>query len=372
MLQAPHALPIRRAAAALIVVTGEYPGSVVGHDGGFAVIDRRGCRVSGLGLALPDRVLTNDEIAARLDSSDQWIVERSGIRERRVAAGPFAPTLQGGPADMGTTGMLAVEAGRGAMDDAGVVGSQVDLLVLCTTTPDHLVPATSAGVAAALGISGGAMDLNAACAGFTYGLVAAAGHLRLGAQRVLLIGAESLSQVTNWDDRTNAFLFGDGAGAAVIEATQGEPALLGWDVGVDGTLVELLYAEHGSYGVDGRGMVMRGREVFRQAVRVTVESAMLALKRAGVDTDSVALLVTHQANSRIMDAVAERLGLPPDRVASVIDRTGNTSSASIPLALADAVDRGRLGSGDLVLFAGFGAGMTWASAVWRWDGPTRG
>ncbi len=346
--------------------------SVMPHDGGTAVNDRRGCRISGLGLALPDREVGNDEVAARLDSSDQWIVERSGIRERRVAAGPFAPPARRGAADLGTTGTLAVEAGRRAMGDVGVMGSQVGLLVLCTTTPDHLVPATSAGVAAALGIAGGAMDLNAACAGFTYGLVAAAGHLCLGAQRILLIGAESLSQVTNWDDRTNAFLFGDGAGAAVIESTRGEPALLGWDVGVDGTLIELLYAEHGSYGDDGRGMVIRGREVFRHAVRVTVESATLSLKHAGVDAGSVALLVPHQANSRIMDAVAERLGLPPDRVASVIDRTGNTSSASISLALADAVERGRLRPGDLVLFAGFGAGMTWASAVWRWDGPPAG
>lgn len=333
------------------------------------VNDQRGCLITGLGAALPTRVVTNDELVGRLDSSDQWIVERSGIRQRHVAAGPFAPPPRRGADHLGTTGTLAVEAGRKALDDAGVDGSQVDLLVLCTTSPDHLVPATSAAVAGALGITGGAMDLNAVCAGFTYGLVTAAGHLALGAKRVLVVGAESLSQVTNWDDRTNAFLFGDGAGAAVVEATQGASALLGWDVGVDGTLVDLLYAEHGSYGDDRRGMVMRGKEVFRQAVRVTVESAALSLKHAGVDADAVALLVPHQANSRIMDAVAGRLGIPADRVASVIDRTANTSSASIPLALADSTAAGRLQPDDLVLFAGFGAGMTWASAVWRWGSP---
>jgi 3-oxoacyl-[acyl-carrier-protein] synthase-3 len=327
-----------------------------------------GCRVAGIGVALPERAVANDELVERLATSDEWIVERSGIRWRHVAAGPFVPPPKRGGDHLGTTGTLAVEAGRRALDAAGIVGSQVDLLLVCTTTPDHLVPATSAAVAADLGITAGAMDLNAACAGFTYGLVTAVGHLGLGARRVLLVGAESLSQVTNWHDRTNAFLFGDGAGAVVVEAADGPPALLGWDVGVDGTLVDLLYAEHGSYGDDASGMVMRGPEVFRQAVRVTVDSARLALRRAGVDARDVALLVPHQANRRIMDAVAHRLDIPSDRVASVIDRTANTSSASIPLALADAVGAGRLHDGDLVLFAGFGAGMTWASAVWRWDG----
>jgi 3-oxoacyl-[acyl-carrier-protein] synthase-3 len=326
-----------------------------------------GCRITGLGTALPERVVGNAELAERIDSSDDWIVERSGIRARHLAAGPFAAEPKRGADHLGTTGLLAAAAGRRAMVAAGCSGAEIDLLVLCTTTPDHLVPATSAAVAADLGITAGAMDLNAACAGFTYGLITAVGHLALGARRVLLVGAESLSQVTNWNDRTNAFLFGDGAGAVVVEVSDGASALLGWDVGVDGTLVDLLYAEHGSYGDEGAGMVMRGREVFRQAVRVTVDSARRSLGRAGVEATEIALLVPHQANQRIMDAVAERLGIPSARVASVIDRTANTSSASIPLALVDAVDAGRLRSGDLVLFAGFGAGMTWASAVWRWE-----
>ncbi len=204
------------------------------------------------------------------------------------------------------------------------------------------------------------MDLNAACAGFTYGLVTAAGMITTGIDRVLLIGAETLTRITNWSDRTNAFLFGDGAGAVVVEAVPGEGGLLGWDLGVDGSLQPILYADLGS------GMVMKGQEVFRRAVRATVESATASLEQAKVAAADVALFVPHQANSRIMVAVADRLGIAHDRIASVIETTGNTSSASIPLALADAASRGRLHDGDLVLLAGFGAGMTWASAVWRW------
>ncbi|HMK96312.1 MAG TPA: 3-oxoacyl-[acyl-carrier-protein] synthase III C-terminal domain-containing protein, partial [Acidimicrobiales bacterium] len=180
------------------------------------------------------------------------------------------------------------------------------------------------------------------------------------------VGAETLTRITNWSDRSNAFLFGDGAGAVVVEAVPGEPAMLGWDLGVDGSLQPLFYADHG-----GPGMTMRGQEVFRKAVRVTVDSAIKSLERAKVGADDIALFVPHQANIRIMDAVAERLGIRREKVASVIEQTGNTSSASIPIALTDAVATGRLSQGDLVLFAGFGAGMTWASAVWRWGaGPS--
>ena len=321
-----------------------------------------GAAITGWGMALPEQVVTNDDIATLFETSDEWIVERSGIRTRRAATGPFVvdqPPHH--PEDgLGTTAGLAAQAGRQALDRAGVVAADIGLLLLCTTTPDQLIPASSAAASAALGIGGGAMDLNAACAGFTYGLVTAAGLVAGGMDRVLLIGAETLTRATNWTDRTTAFLFGDGAGAVVIEAVPGDGALLGWDLGVDGTLVSLLYADHGS------GMVMRGQEVFRKAVRVTVDSAHLSMERAKVTIDDIALFVPHQANKRIMEAAASRLGLPPDRIASVIDRTGNTSSASIPLALVDAAENGRLQDGDLVLLSGFGAGMTWASAVWRW------
>jgi 3-oxoacyl-[acyl-carrier-protein] synthase-3 len=321
-----------------------------------------GAAITGWGTAVPERIVTNADISTLFETSEEWIVERSGIHTRHAATGPFVAEQpphhpEGG---LGTTASLAVAAGRQALDHAGLEGSDIGLMLVCTTTPDQLLPASSAAASAALGIAGGAMDLNAACAGFTYGLVTAAGLVALGMERVLLIGSETLTRATNWADRSNAFLFGDGAGAVVIEAVPGEGALLGWDLGVDGSLVSLLYADHGS------GMAMRGQEVFRRAVRVTAESARLSLERAKVTIDDIALFVPHQANLRIMDALAARLGLPTERVASVIDHTGNTSSASIPLALVDAVEHGRLADGDLVLFAGFGAGMTWSSAVWRW------
>ncbi len=323
-----------------------------------------GATITGWGTALPERVVTNADIATLFDTTDEWIVDRSGIRTRHAATGPFVAEQpphhpEGG---LGTTASLAVEAGRHALARAGVDGKDIGLLLLCTTTPDQLIPASSAAASAALGIGGGAMDLNAACAGFTYGLVTAAGLIAGGMERVLLIGAETLTRATNWDDRTNAFLFGDGAGAVVVEAVPGEGSMLGWDLGVDGSLVRLLYADHGS------GMAMRGQEVFRKAVRVTADSAMLSLERAKATIEDIALFVPHQANIRIMEAAASRLGLPSNRIASTIDRTGNTSSASIPLALVDAVENGRLHDGDLVLLSGFGAGMTWASAVWRWQG----
>jgi 3-oxoacyl-[acyl-carrier-protein] synthase-3 len=296
------------------------------------------------------------------DTSDQWIVERSGIRARRAATGPFVSPAPGvhPPGGLGTTASLAIEAGRQALDSAGTRPEEISLLVLCTTSPDQAMPATSSAVAGALGLGGGAMDLNAACAGFTYGLITAGALVSAGVGKVLLIGAETMSRITNWEDRTNAFLFGDGAGAVVLDSVPGPGSLLGWDLGVDGSLVDHLYADHGS------GMVMNGKEIFRQAVRATVGSATTALKQASVGVEEIALFVPHQANQRIMDAVADRLGIPHDRIASVIDHTGNTSAASIPLALVDAVEAGRLNPGDLVLLAGFGAGMTWASAVWRW------
>jgi 3-oxoacyl-[acyl-carrier-protein] synthase-3 len=322
----------------------------------------RGSAITGWGHALPDRVVTNADITTLFDTSDEWIKERSGIAERRAATGPFVDPQPpfSPPGGLGTTGSLAEEAGRAAMASAGIDPADVGLLILCTTTPDQLIPATSAPLSAALGIGGGAMDLNAACAGFTYGLVTASGMITAGIDRVLLIGAETLTRATNWQDRTNAFLFGDGAGAVVVEAVPGDGSLLGWDLGVDGTQQPILYADLGG------GMVMKGQEVFRRAVRATVASATNSLERAKVSAADIDLFVPHQANIRIMRAVADRLDIPHDRIASVIETTGNTSSASIPLALVDAAERGRLVDGDLILLAGFGAGMTWASAVWRW------
>jgi 3-oxoacyl-[acyl-carrier-protein] synthase-3 len=261
---------------------------------------------------------------------------------------------------LGTTATLALEAGRSALESAALSADEIGLLIVCTSTPDQALPPTSSAVAGALGIRGGALDLNAACAGFAYGLVMAAGLFTAGVGKILLIGADTMTRVTDWEDRTSAFLFGDGAGAVVLEETPGRGSLMGCDLGADGSLAELLYAYHGS------GMAMKGREVFRHAVRAAVASARAALARANVSADEISLFVPHQANRRIMGAMADRLGIAQDRIASVIDRTGNTSSASIPLALVDSINRGKLVEGNLVLFVGFGAGMTWASAVWRW------
>ena len=322
----------------------------------------RGCAIRGWGVALPDTIVSNEDIASILATTDEWIVERSGIQFRRAATGPFVPDGHEPPppGTIGTTGALAVSAARRALETAGVGPADIGLLVLCTTTPDMQMPGTSAMVAAELGINGGAVDLNAACAGFMYGLVAASGFISTGVDRVLLIGSDTMTRLVNWDDRSTAFLFGDGAAAVVLESTAGPGSLLGWDLGVDGTLSNLLFAEHGS------GMTMKGQEVFRNAVRVTVESARLSMERSGVGPSDINLFVPHQANARIMESVAGRLQLSPDRVASSIGATGNTSAASIPLALIEAVESGRLEPGDLILFAGFGAGMTWGSAVWQW------
>jgi 3-oxoacyl-[acyl-carrier-protein] synthase-3 len=328
--------------------------------------DGRGCAIIGWGTALPPTVVTNDELAGLLDTSDQWIRDRTGIRERRVTWGPLAPAspsvedLTSPPGGMGTTAQLALEAGRRALDRAGLHARDVDLMILCTTTPDQSVPATSSPLAHALGLRCGAFDLNAACSGFVYGLVTASAFVGAGFERILLIGSESLTRITNWDDRGTAILFGDGAGAVVVEAVPGDGALLGWDLGVNGSLQSILYADLDSY------MVMEGKEVFRQAVRAVVDSVGTTLERAKVTVDDIALFVPHQANARIIDAVCSRLRIPPERSAVVLDSTGNTSSASIPLALAAAADDGRIGEGDLILLSGFGAGLTWASAVWRW------
>ena len=306
-----------------------------------------GAVVTGWGTAVPDKVVTNDDLSATLDTSDNWIVERTGIRQRHIG---------------GTTSELAIAAGRRALERAGRTGADIDLLVLATTTADAVVPGTSATVQDALGIAGGAFDLNAACSGFVYALVAAHGLMLAGARRALVIGAETLSRITDWDDRTVAVLVGDGAGAVVLEATDGPGQLLAWDLGADGSLRHLLKCDTGGY------LYMNGKEIFRHAVRAVVESSRAALGRAGFTPADVDVFVPHQANARIITAASERLGIPTERCVVTIDRYGNTSSASIPLALADALDTGRLRPGAIVLLSGFGGGMTWASAVLRWGG----
>jgi 3-oxoacyl-[acyl-carrier-protein] synthase III len=306
-----------------------------------------GAVITGWGICVPDKIVTNEDLSATLDTSDAWITERTGIRQRHIG---------------GTTSELAIGAGRQALERAGRAPEEIDLLVLATTTPDAVVPGTSATVQDALGTGGGAFDLNAACSGFVYALAVAHGMLAIGAERLLVIGSETLSRITDWDDRSVAVLVGDGAGAVVLEAVDGPGQLLSWNLGSDGSLRHLLKCDHGGY------LYMDGKEIFRKAVRVVVESAEQAIAEAGLTADDIDLIVPHQANLRIITAACQRLGIPDEKAVVVIDRYGNTSSASIPLALADALDTGRLHEGHRVLLTGFGGGMTWASAVLQWGG----
>ena len=307
----------------------------------------RGGVIIGWGSALPDKVVTNDDLSQTMDTTDTWIRERTGIAERHVG---------------GSTMSLSVESGRKAVEMAGVDPASIDALILATTTPDQTVPATSAAVQNELGLRCGAFDINAACSGFTYSLVVAHGLIAVGARRALVIGTDTLSRITDWTDRGTAILFADGSGAVVVDAVDGPGQLLGWDIDADGSLVSLLYCDIGGY------IHMDGKEVFRRAVRIMVDSAEKSMKHAGVTADDVRLVVPHQANIRIIEAACHRLGVPMDRAATTLHHTGNTSSASIPLALAEALDTGRVDDGDIVLLVGFGAGMTAASAVLRWGG----
>jgi 3-oxoacyl-[acyl-carrier-protein] synthase-3 len=307
-----------------------------------------GSRITGWGTALPEKVLTNDDLSAMMDTNDEWITERTGIKQRHVG---------------GSTAALSVESARKAITMAGVDPESIDGLILSTTTPDRTVPATSATVQDALGLRCGAFDVNAACSGFVYAYVVANGLLAIGAKRLLVIGTDTLSRITDWSDRGTAILFADGSGAAVVEATSDAGQLLGWDLDADGSVEHLLYAEVGGY------IHMDGKEVFRRAVRIMVDSAQKSLAKAGLTASDVTLCVPHQANLRIIDAACRQLGVPLERTAVVLHKTGNTSSASIPLALFDAADSGRLNDGDIVLLVGFGAGMTAASAVIEWRKP---
>ena len=305
-----------------------------------------GMRVIGWGKALGEKLVTNDDLAMTLDTSDEWITERTGIRQRYIG---------------GSVATLGTQAAERALEVAGLTGSDIDMVLLATTTSDQIVPSTAVVIQAALGVTGGALDLNAACSGFAYGMVVANGLLATGMKRIVLIGAEQLSTITDFSDRSTAVLFGDGAGAVVLEATQGPGDLLSSVLGSDGDLKHLLYAEHGGY------LQMVGKEVFRKAVQVIVESASEAMVKAGISVDDLALMVPHQANLRIIQAACQRLGIDEAKAMVTVDKYGNTSAASIPLALVDAITEGRLQAGDLVLLTGFGAGMTWASAILRWN-----
>jgi 3-oxoacyl-[acyl-carrier-protein] synthase-3 len=305
-----------------------------------------GVRFKGWGIAVPDRIVTNDELTKTLDTSDAWITERSGIKERRI--GGSARTL----------GALAAQR---ALDDAGYKPEDIDFIVLATTSPDRMLPATSCLIADDIGLTCPAMDLNAACSGFMYAVRTAQGLLETGNKRILVIGAEHLSRWVDWTDRNTAVLLADGAGATVLEYDPDVNDVLSFSLGADGSAADLLTCEHGGF------IQMDGKEVFRRAVRVVVESAEKAMFDADIKAEDLGIVIPHQANIRIIQAAMKRLGIEMERAVVVLDRYGNTSSASIPLAFEDARQNGRIKIGEYALLTGFGAGMTWASSIVRWS-----
>jgi 3-oxoacyl-[acyl-carrier-protein] synthase-3 len=328
--------------------------------------------VTGWGLGLPEGRLTNADLEARgIGTTDEWIFERTGIRERRMC----------GPGE--TTSTLAISAGNAAIKSAGITPGDLAMVIVATCTPDQPIPETSAYVADGLGVRCGAFDVGAACAGFCYGLVVAAGIISSGAAGgpVLLVGAENLTRVVDPDERSVSILFGDGAGAVVLvpsDAGPDGPGLLSWDMGSDGSVASLIEIRAGGSRLPTTAetvasgthwMTMEGQEVFRRAVRVVVDSSHTALARAGCSVTDIDWFIPHQANARIVTSAAGRLKIPPERCVVNIDRYGNTSAASIPIALAEAAEDGRLKDGDLLLLSGFGAGMTWSSMVLRWGRP---
>ncbi|MBV9992250.1 MAG: ketoacyl-ACP synthase III [Alphaproteobacteria bacterium] len=320
-------------------------------------------QVIGLGSYLPDNVVTNADIAKRgVDTSDEWIQERTGIRERRIVR------------DGETTSHLAVEAAREALKDAAIDAGELDLIVVATTTPDETFPATATTVQARLGMHrGAAFDVQAVCSGFIYGLSVADNFIKAGqARTVLLIGAETMSRLLDWTDRTTCVLFGDGAGAMVLQAHDGEGTnadrgVLNTKLFSDGRLHDLLYVDGGPSSTRTTGHLrMQGKEVFRHAVTNICAAIEASAFEAGLTVADIDWFVPHQANQRILDGTARKLGIDPKKVISTVAVHGNTSSASVPLALHQAVKDGRIKPGDLVLLEAMGGGFTWGAGLVRW------
>jgi 3-oxoacyl-[acyl-carrier-protein] synthase-3 len=317
--------------------------------------------VRGCGAYLPAKTLTNNDMAKLVDTSDDWIVQRTGIRERHIAA------------EREKTSDLGLIAARRALDSAGMAACDIDLVVLGTSTPDQTFPATSVRIQQALGAGpGAAFDLQAVCSGFVYALATADNFLRVGqAKRALVIGAETFSRILDWEDRGTCVLFGDGAGAVVIEAqSEAEAAgrgIISTHIHSDGRFQDILYVDGGpsSTGTVGK-LRMNGKEVFKQAVQLLADVVVETLEANKLTPRDIDWLVPHQANQRIIDSTARKLNLPSDKVVSTIARHGNTSAASIPLALAEAAGDGRIKKGDLVLTEAMGGGLTWGAALIRW------
>ncbi len=350
---------------------------------GVTTLIGRPVTITGLGVHLPSKIVTNDDLAAALDTSDQWIQQRTGIRERRVAE----PGL--------CSSDLGVPAAERALADAGLSPESVDLVITATVSPDQIMPATAARVAFETGcVNAGAFDVSAGCTGFVYALAMAAGAVAGGLhENVLVVGAEVISRILDWDERATAVLFGDGAGAAVVSAmpplparggrapATGSPAapaqggILGFDLGNDGSGIDILSvpaggsrlpASHATVDEHQHFMKMNGREVYKFATRVVVGSAGRVLERCGRTVEEVDLFVPHQANLRIIEAASKKLGIPRNKICTNLQRYGNTSCASIPLCLHEARAEGRLREGDLVLLMGFGAGLTWGACLLEW------
>ena len=313
--------------------------------------------IAGVGSALPRRRVDNEELARQVDTSDQWIVERTGIRSRYLAA------------DGETTASLATDAARRALDHAGVAASDIDLIVLATATPDQTFPSSATKVQAALGINDCiAFDVHAVCTGFLYALSVADSMLRSGnARKALVIGAETFSRILDWEDRATCVLFGDGAGALVLSAEETEGGILATKLHADGRHNDLLFVDGGpsTTGTVGK-LRMKGREVFRHAVVNLADVMNEVLEVAGLSAADVDWVVPHQANARILDATAKKLGLPPDKVVVTVDEHANTSAASVPLAFDTAVKDGRIKRGDVVVLEAMGGGFTWGAAALRY------
>jgi 3-oxoacyl-[acyl-carrier-protein] synthase-3 len=318
--------------------------------------------VLGYGAYLPERILTNAELASMVDTSDEWIVQRTGIRERHIAAeGEY-------------TSHLGLKAAQAAIAKAGIDAQSIDLIVLATSTPDNTFPATAVAIQEALGINhGAAFDIQAVCSGFIFGLATADNFLKSGAfKRALVIGAETFSRILDWHDRGTCVLFGDGAGALVLDAqpqagTSADRGILTTHLRSDGRHQDKLFVDGGPSTTQTVGHLrMEGREVFKHAVGMITDVIVDAFQATGTTADDIDWLVPHQANKRIIDASAKKLHIAPQKVVLTVDRHGNTSAASIPLALATAADDGRIKRGDLVMLEAMGGGFTWGSALLRW------
>ncbi len=330
-------------------------------------MNQTGVRIAGVGHFVPTKVLTNADLERMLDTSDEWIVTRTGMRERHIAA-----------ADEPTSD-IAVAAARNALANAGLLATDLNCIIVATVTPDYAFPATACIVGAKLGIQGvPGFDMEIACSGFIYGLTVASSMIRTGVfKRVLLIGAEELSRLVNYEDRGTAVLFGDGAGAVVLEACETD-SFLSSELGADGTNPQDLYLPlSGTAGpaltaddlTNKRNTItMDGKEVFRFAVTKMIQATNTTLARAGIEPRDVSWVIPHQANKRIIEAAAKRLDIPSERVVINIDRFGNTSAASIPIALSETAASGKLKDGDVLLFVGFGGGLSWGAVAWRWNG----